>query len=325
MPELDPAIISWQHRITELSADLPGLGSGDLSVQRAARTRLADQLTAEFGLPVDPRVTIDEIALRGASGPTYARRYRPTAAAPTAALPTQLFLHGGGFLFGSPRELVNDQLLSRRSARTGIQIISLAYGLAPEHPYPVGRNDALAALTHLADKASELGIDPDRLGLGGNSAGASTVTSAALAVTLGIVDAPRAHHLMLEVPAGSLRVDPAEVSVEAQAELRAILAAYLPGGEVDAAASPADAPSLKGMPSTTVITAEHDQLRPGAVQLVRRLEADGVPTSWHDMPGHVHASCFLTAVLPGARDWQGVLVGELRTTYNSHPFETVEN
>ncbi|MDN5724869.1 MAG: alpha/beta hydrolase [Propionibacteriales bacterium] len=323
---LAPAVLRWRQRIAEVTAESPDVRAAPLEIQRLTNTRIADRLASEFGLPVDPGVRIDEIELPVSAGrSSYGRRYRPPGAETAAPLPTQVFLHGGAFVFGSPRELVNDQLLSRRAAATGIQIVSVAYGLAPELPYPTGRDDALVALAHLQTNADTYDIDPDRLGLGGNSAGATTVASAALACALGLIaDPPRIHHLMLEVPAGSLRET--DFGPDAPAELlamaRGTVAALLPTGEIDDAASPADAPSLAGLPPTTVMTAQLDELRTGAARLVHRLQAAGVPTVWHDLPDHDHASCGITASYPAARHWQDLAAAELRAAYRSHPSPT---
>lgn len=326
---LDPAITSWLERLVELEQQIDGLTDPNPAAQRPARIELSDRYAEEFCLPIDPRVSIEEIELPVSGGRTsYLRRYRPRSAAGAAALPSQLFLHGGAFIFGSPREQVNDRLLSHRAAETELQIFSLAYGLAPEHPYPVGRDDALTALGHLAAQADELGIDTARLGLGGNSAGATIAASTALAAVAGRgPTAPRPHHLFLEVPAGSFRLDQfdeADLPEDLPARARelsdsvdTVLGAYLPDpAAIDEFASPADAPDPSGLPPTVVVIAEYDELRPTGQLLAQRWQAAGVPVTVHELPGHLHASCSLTATYDGARQWQTLVAAELGAAYH---------
>lgn len=330
-PSLDPAISAWLRRLGEIEQQLTGLDAPTPAAQRPARRELADRYAAEFCLPVDERIEITELELPVSGGRTsYLRRYRRRDAPATEAQPTQLFLHGGGFLFGSPRELVNDSLVSHRAAETGLQIFSLAYGLAPEHPYPVGRDDALAALIHLHENATELGIDPHRLGLGGNSAGATIAASTALAIAAGRTTAPSPVHLFLEVPAGSLRPDqfefdelPDDIPDRARdisASVETLLGAYLGDRRsLDEFVSPADAPDLSGVAPTLVLTAEYDELRPTGQLLVDRWRAGGVPVTHHELAGHLHASCSLTATFDGARQWQSVADAELTRAYGIEP------
>lgn len=330
-PSLDPAIADWLRRLAELERQITGLDAPTPAEQRPARRELADRYAAEFCLPVDERVEITELELPVSGGRTsYLRRYRRRDVPATEALPTQLFLHGGGFLFGSPRELVNDSLVGHRAAATGLQIFSLAYGLAPEHPYPVGRDDALAALTHLHRHAAELGVDTDRLGLGGNSAGATIAASTALTIAAGRATVPAPRHVFLEVPAGSLRPEqfeftelPADLPERARdisASVETLLGAYLgdPDG-LDEFVSPADAPDPSGVPPTLVLTAQYDELRPTGQLLVDRWRDAGVPVTHHELAGHLHASCSLTATFDGARRWQSVANAELRRAYRTGP------
>jgi carboxylesterase type B len=93
-----------------------------------------------------------------------ARLYRPTAAAaPTAAL---LWIHGGGYLLGSPEQ--DDALCRRYVQRLGIVVAAARYRLAPEHPYPIPLEDCYQVLTWLAGLP---GVDADRIAIGGASAG----------------------------------------------------------------------------------------------------------------------------------------------------------
>ena len=208
---LDDGILRWLDRAAALqqAPDAPA-ATAELSTRRAFAIAVSDELARYGTLPIDERARIDEIEIPTRLGPARARRYAP--ADRRGPLPTQLFLHGGGFVFGSPDELVNEAVLSRRATETGIQLVSLQYALAPEVPYPGARDQAIDALRHLRALGAALDVDASRVGVGGNSAGASLAASAAL-IMAGEGDAPV--HVSLEVPAVStsgLDASPAEAA-----------------------------------------------------------------------------------------------------------------
>ncbi len=104
--------------------------------------------------------------------------------------PVILFFHGGGFVISDIE--THDALCQRLADAAGVRVLSAAYGLAPEHPFPSQLDDARAALAWLLDQAADLGVDPDRLAVAGDSAGAylaATVASEANARRAGAVKA----------------------------------------------------------------------------------------------------------------------------------------
>lgn len=197
--QLDPAVLRWLKRIDEHSATLPDLRHPGTPSGRLAAARLSDLLALEFTADEAPEVRIDEISLPGPAGPLRVRRYRPPADA--GALPTQLFLHGGGFIHGTVDELLNDRLCARRARSSELQVLSLDYRLAPEDRFPAGVEDAVAAIGELAANPAQHGVDPERLGIGGNSAGASIAAGAA--IVLRDRGGPALRHQLLEVPDGA--------------------------------------------------------------------------------------------------------------------------
>jgi acetyl esterase len=98
-----------------------------------------------------------------------ARLYVPRNAGPLS--PGLLYLHGGGFVIGSPD--THDRLTRELAEGIGARILSLHYALAPEHPYPAAVDDCVDAARWLGTHGRELGIDPTRLVIGGDSAGAN--------------------------------------------------------------------------------------------------------------------------------------------------------
>jgi acetyl esterase len=117
-----------------------------------------------------------DLTVPGRRGPLPARLYVPrNAGAPSAGL---LYLHGGGFVIGSPD--THDRLTRELADGAGVRVLSLHYGLAPEHPYPAGLDDCVDAARWLGAHAGELGIDAARLSIGGDSAGANLAAATIL-------------------------------------------------------------------------------------------------------------------------------------------------
>ncbi|WP_447948339.1 alpha/beta hydrolase fold domain-containing protein [Microbacterium maritypicum] len=314
-PPLSPAILEWIQRIRELSATLPELESPAMGARRRAQRELSDLLASEFTAPVPSGVEIDDLTVAGGEGPLRARRFR--AAAAPGALPTMLWLHGGGWTGGTIDESLNDRLCADRALRSGVQIMSLEYRLAPEHPFPAPVDDAVAALADLRERADELAIDADRLGVGGNSAGATIAASAALRER----DAGTSlHHQALEVLPAALRLVGASMprrlaAADWEAAMR--LAEVYRSGAPLADASPLDAPDHRDLAPALILAAEFDPLLDGATAYADALHEAGVPVVLRIGAGHDHASPGLTGRWEGARQWRDVFVRELADAYRS--------
>ncbi|GAA3017243.1 alpha/beta hydrolase fold domain-containing protein [Streptosporangium longisporum] len=318
LASLSPAVHAWAARIASLSAELPGLTGTDLPSRRAAERLLSDALAREFTAEAPTRVRIATEDIDTPIGPRRVRRYRPDAMDGTA--PAQLFLHGGGFVSGSADELVNDRLLAARAADAGIQVISLDYRLAPEHPYPAAVEDAIAVLDALRARPDRYGVDVSRIGIGGASAGGGIAASTALHLR------ERGDHVLvhqaLEVPA--LAMTPFGASAAEYARgfgldgYERLAALYLgPDGTTAPFAAPLDAADLTGLPPTLIRVAEHDPLRDAALAYGARLAAAGVPTITEIGHGHVHGSPGLTATFEPARTWQHRVAAALRDVYHA--------
>lgn len=316
---LEPGIRRWIARIEELAPGIPGLGATDPAVRRAADRTLSDLLSVDFALPVPDGVDIDEVRVPGPSGELRMWRYRRSDA--TGPQPSQLWLHGGGFFAGTIDETLNERLCARRAVDSGVQVFSLEYRLAPEHPYPAPVLDAVAALEALTADAERFGVDAARLGIGGNSAGAAVAASTALRVR--DAGGPRLAHVDLEVPPLAMR--PAGQSSEDFAVgfgldgMEWIIALYAgPGGPADELISPLDVADLSGLPPTLIMAAEYDPLRDSGVQYADRLREAGVPVELIVSAGHLHGTPGITAAFDGAREWQETHARHVARAYDTH-------
>lgn len=315
---LHPAIREWAERIDELSASLPDLNSADARARRAAERKLSDDLARQFTAPCAPGVHIIDESVRAGARSLRIRRYLPSGIDTPA--PTQIALHGGGFVSGTIEELVNDRLLTSRAAGARIQVISLDYRLAPEHPYPAAVDDTIALLDILRTQPERFDVDIERIGIGGASAGGSIAASTTLHLRDRSDDALVHQHL--EVPA--LILSPFGASAEEYAHgfglegHERLVDSYVGRARpIPVFAEPLKAPALAGLPPAFIQAAEHDPLRDAALAYAQHLRDAGVAVTAKVGRGHVHGSPSLTATFEPARTWQRRAARMLREAY--HP------
>ncbi|HWW26764.1 MAG TPA: alpha/beta hydrolase [Caulobacter sp.] len=231
-----------------------------------------------------------------ASGKRAARLYVPLHA--PAVGPAILFFHGGGFVISDIE--THDALCQRLADAAGVRVVSAAYGLAPEHPFPSQIDDARAAFAWLQDQATDLGIDVDRLATAGDSAGAylaATVAHEANTQRPGAVKIQGLFYPLVHL----------DDEIWAQTLLRdARLIGRLAIAYINAQLATAQAPSLldavgPATPPTFLVSgALLDPVHPDAVTYAGALEAAGVPVELKVYPGQGHGFVNFTHVLPTA-------------------------
>lgn len=133
-----------------------------------ARATLAEQSRLVGGR--QPIGSMRDFDIDGPGGPIGLRLYTPTTRLREEAIPTLLFIHGGGMVYGGEHS-THDAAVRFLAEKSGVQVLSVDYRLAPEHPYPAGLDDCKAAYAWLAANAAEVNADVDRLAVGGDSAG----------------------------------------------------------------------------------------------------------------------------------------------------------
>ncbi|MBF4190543.1 alpha/beta hydrolase [Mycolicibacterium phlei] len=268
----------------------------------AARRRFAELPR----VPVHPEVRSEDRTIDGPGGPLPLRVYRRAADA-GAVLPLVIYIHGGGWSVGDLDSY--DGVARRHAVGAHAVVVSLSYRLAPEHPFPAAVDDVWAATQWVAEHAAELGADPARIAVAGDSAGGNL----AAVVTQLARDAggPALRFQLLWYPTTTFDLSLPSFTENADAPILSTKAAsgysrwYI--GDLDmknppATLIPARAADLSGLPPAYIAVAGHDPLRDDGIRYAELLSAAGVPAEVHVAETLVHAYLAYAGAVPAATD-----------------------
>ncbi len=269
------------------------------------------------GLPVEVGSTEDR-TIPGPDGDELPIRiYRPTRARSEGVL---LFFHGGGWVVGSVNS--HDLVARALTEKAGCVTISVDYRLAPEHPFPAGPEDCYAATVWAVDRATELGIDPTKVAVAGDSAGGNL--AAAVALMCRDRGGPALVHQALIYPVTDF--DDSTGSMVANAEgyglTRDTMAwfhdAYAPtaADRANPYAAPNRATDLSGLAPATVIVAGYDPLHDEGVAYAQKLQDAGVSTELMRYPGQFHGFFSMSKFIGEASRAQEQVASALRGAFN---------
>ena len=250
-----------------------------------------------------PLAETRELTVPGVAGPIRARLYRPHA---KGDLPVVLFIHGGGWTFGSID--THGGTMHWLAATSGCAVLGIDYRLAPEHPFPAGHDDVMAALAHIRAGGLGAGIDSRRIALAGDSAGANLALGALLAVREAGLPMPQTAALFYGCYAPIFDTDSNLANgdgsyVLSTAMMRWYWANFL-GTTKAEDAPPACAPlfaDLAGLPPLYLNAAGLDPLLDDTLILSKRLAAQGIRHRLDIWPGVLHGFLRLARELPMAQ------------------------
>ena len=281
----------------EKSAALPAMVTLPIATIRAG-----DATRYNVGVPPDEVASTQDRLIPGPGGDIRIRIYRPDAAAGHAVT---VFFHGSGFVICSIES--HDAMCRQLCRRSGNIVVSVDYRLAPEHKFPAGPDDCLAATRWVAAHATEFGGDPARLAVAGDSAGGNMAAVTALRARDEGGPALRAQLLMYPVTDHySVERDSYRERATGYGLTREAMVwfwnHYLEHPEDGAHphASPVRAPSLAGLPPAYVVTGEYDPLRDEGEDFAKRLRQAGVPVHVQRYADMNHGFLFWVGFIEGS-------------------------
>jgi len=292
VPVLDPQVVEVLRKAAE-----SGVAAIETLTPEESRANYVVTAKEQFG-PVDEVFSVED---RDADG-VPVRIYRGVETSePTRAL---VYFHGGGYVIGSVD--THDGLTRAFAKRGECVVISVDYRLAPEHPYPAALDDCWAAAKWVLANAAELGIDVDKVGVGGDSVGG---TLAAIVARKGRdAGTPFAAQLLI-YPAISTRMDTQSFSLYQSGygltrdAMHWYWKQYL--GDSDGSAeidiSPSALQDLRRLPRAIVVTAEADVLRDEAEGYAQRLFLAGCETEGYCYDGMIHGFLRMAGVVDRSR------------------------
>ena len=284
MAELDPQA----QKILDLIRE-SGIPPYETMAPALAREYYEKACERGRGEPPEP-AAIRDFSIPGPGGDIAVRLYRASDA---PELPLLVFFHGGGFTIGSLDS--HDALCRHLCVAAECLVLAVDYRLGPEHPFPAAADDAFAALCWAADHCEELGADPERIAVGGDSAGGNL--SAVCCLLAREAAAPQIIYQLLIYPGTDMTESAQSIQTFGQGEyllakplLHWFISNYV-SADLDLKdwkMSPLYAPDHRGLPPAHVITAGFDPLQDEGIAYGKKLQQAGVPVSFAHYPGMMH-------------------------------------
>lgn len=264
----------------------------------------------------EPVAQVTDFVIPGEAGDLAARIYR---AADGGVLPAVVYFFGGGWSLGTLD--TSDAVCRMIANRARCASIAVSYRLAPEHKFPAAVLDCYQGVSWVFAHADELGIDKERIAVGGDSSGGNL--AAAVALLAKERGGPRLIHQLLVYPNTDAAADTEsmrEITDELFFNIKSVKwywGMYLNSAE-DAnnpLASPLRAADLSGLPPATIITAEFDPLRDESEQYAKRLVEHGVPAEIIRYDGMIHGFFTMVGILDTAREAVSTAAARLASAF----------
>jgi len=297
--KLDPDTVRFITAIA--AAGLPPLSE---LTPELARER---NITRAFSIKAEPVSEVSNRTIPGPHGEIPIRIYTPYTPKGEGPFPLLLYMHGGGWVVGTLDDF--DPICRSLCAGSGYMVVSVDYRLSPEVKFPVAIEEGYTVLKWISDQASSLGADPERIAVGGDSAGATMAT--VLTFMARDRKGPKLLFQLLICPATNLaKMDTMSYKSFGQgiwlpqAMMDWYIGYYLakPGEVSDPYVSPLLETDLSKLPPAFILTSEFDVLRDEAEAYAKRLQEAGVNVKWKRYRGQIHDFIIFGKVLHKAEE-----------------------
>jgi acetyl esterase len=312
-PEMDgQRLASDIHALVQIAklARSDSLSEG-LAVEEARVERRREAEVVGGPVPI-PMGRVEQVQVPGPERDLSARLYVPPGPSPSALL---VYYHGGGWVIGDLE--THDRPCRFLAAHAGVQVLAIDYRLAPEHPFPAAAEDAFAAYVWASANAARFGVEPARIGVGGDSAGANLAAGTCLLARDEGVPPPATQ--LLIYPVTDTEQTPSrhtfrEGFLLTKNDMDWFEDRYLPPGadRGDPRVSVLQAEDFGNLPPAYVATAGFDPLRDEGEAYALRMREAGVRVTLRRHPGLVHTYANLTAICTSARHAMLEAAGALR-------------
>ena len=294
-PVIDPATEQWLDALAAASSG-PPYWEG---TPAAARPVLRD-LQTSVSVDLEPADVEDRLIPGGPTGDVDLRIVRPQQRG--GALPALVYTHGGGWILGDKD--THDRLVREIANAAGAVVVFVNYTPAPEAHYPVQNEQAYTALEWVAEHASEIGADPSRIAIMGDSVGGNMATAVAQMAKERGGPSLAAQVLFYPVTDADFQTPTYERYADGPWLTRCAMKwfwdAYAPDEErrLEPTASPlrADLEVLSGLPQALIVNGEHDVLAAEGEAYARRLTQAGVRTTHVRYSGTIHDFALLNPI-----------------------------
>ena len=307
---LDPQAEQFLKTLESLA--LPPFELMEIGEARAAAAASADLI----GEPL-PVAEVRDVSAPGPGGEIPLRLYHPNG----EVCPVLVYLHGGGWVLGDIP--THEKICTQIVHGANCAVISVDYRLAPEHKFPAAVEDAYAALQWVVNHAGELGIDDQRVAIGGDSAGANLATAACLMAKDHNETMPVGQILVYPIADCDLETPSYQQNADGYLLTRSTMQwfwqCYVANDteRFHPYVSPLRAKDLSGLPPALVITAEYDPLRDEAEAYARRLREAGVDVTLTRYDGMIHAFIRRTDIFDQAHVAQHEVCQTLRGLFGT--------
>ena len=319
--DVKPKIDSSMQKVLDALASLEGKPIETLTPQEARKqptpADAVKKVLTGMGKSdaFEAGVSVKEMSIAGPQGNFPIHVFTPEGKGP---FPVMLYFHGGGFVIADTK--VYESTPRALAKMANAIMVSVDYHLAPENKFPAAPNDAYAAYTWLLENASAINADPERIAVGGESAGGNLATVVSMMARDKKAKLPVHQLLVYPVINDDMNTPSYQAHANAKPLNKPIMAWFFKhyGGDPKSPyALPMKATTLKGLPSATVIAAEIDPLLSEGKQYADRLKKEGVSVTYKEYKGVTHEFFGMGAVVPAAKEAEQFAAQQLKAAFAS--------